>query len=38
MNCNIRCNYIMSVDKKCEVCNYTLIMKLHDYYSKSIIL
>ena len=29
MNCNIRCNYIMSVDKKCEVCNYTLIMKLH---------
>ena len=28
--CNIKCNYIMSVDNKCEFCNCTLIMKLHE--------
>ena len=27
---NIKCNYIMSIDKKCEFCNYTLIMKLYE--------
>ena len=27
---DIRYNYIMSVDKKYEFCNYTLIMKLHE--------
>ena len=30
MICDIRCNYIMSVNKKCEFCNCTPIMKLHE--------
>ena len=27
---DIKCNYIMSIEKKCEFCNCTLIMKLHE--------
>ena len=30
MICDIRCNYIMSDNKKCEFCNCTLIMKLYE--------
>ena len=29
MICDIKFNYIMSVDKKCEFYKYTLIMKLN---------
>ena len=28
--CDIKCNYILSIDKKCEFCNCTLIMKFHE--------
>ena len=28
--CNIKLNDIMSINKKCEFCKYTLIMKLHE--------
>ena len=30
MICDIRCNYFISADKKCEFCNYTLIIKFHE--------
>ena len=29
---DIKYNYIISVDKKCEFCNCTLIMKLHERF------
>ena len=29
MICDIKFNYIMSIDKKCEFCKCTLIMKLN---------
>ena len=29
MICDIICNYIMWVNKKCEFCNYAFIIKLH---------
>ena len=34
MICNIKFNYIMLIDKKCEFCKCTLIMKLN--YNKYI--
>ena len=32
MICNIKFNYIMSIDKKCEFCKCTLIMKLDERF------
>ena len=31
MICDIKFNYIVSIDKKCEFCKYTLIIKLNYY-------
>ena len=31
MICDIKFNYIVSIDKKCEFCKCTLIMKLNYY-------
>ena len=33
MICDIKFNYIVLVDKKCEFCKCTLIMKLHETFN-----